>query len=97
VVALAYFVIPLVMVLVMRRNPAPVPTLLWLYATFILLCGGTHALATVTMFLGGFWYWVQAIELAATGFVSSITAAILFGERKAIARWLRRYPSGPPK
>jgi len=96
-VALAYFIIPLVMALVMRRNPAPMPTLLWLYAIFILLCGGTHALAVVTMFFGGGWYWVQAIELVVTAFVSLTTAAILARESKAIARWLQRYPSGPPK
>ena len=74
VIGLAYFSIPLALVVIGRRRGDLVfRPMLWLFAAFILLCGATHLLDVVTLWtplyglLGGVKA-LTAIASAATGF-----------------------------
>ncbi len=76
VIALAYFSIPLALVVVGRRRSDLVfRPLLWLFATFILLCGTTHWLDLVTLWTP--LYGLQGLVKAATA-VASIFTAVAF-------------------
>lgn len=76
-IALAYFSIPLALVIIgQRRADLVFRPLLWLFAAFILLCGATHWLDVVTL-----WkplYGVQGIVKAATAIVSLGTSIALW-------------------
>lgn len=75
-VALAYFAIPLQIALVAIHANLPIPRwVLWLFTWFILLCGISHVLNIVTLFRP--LYWLEAIEVAVTGFVSLATAVLI--------------------
>lgn len=74
---LSYMAIPIALLTVLRRRgDVPHPTLVILFASFILLCGFTHLAGIVTL-----WWpiypWIGALKLA-TGVVSMITAIVLF-------------------
>jgi signal transduction histidine kinase len=75
-IALAYFVIPVrLMTLAAGRPDFGYRGTLWLFSAFILLCGTTHVLGLVTI-----WVPIYAIEAAiksVTAFVSVVTAAWL--------------------
>jgi PAS domain S-box-containing protein len=73
IVGLSYFCIPLVLVVFARRRPdLAFRPIAWLFAAFILLCGTTHALDVLTLWLPA--YGLQAMFLAATAAVSLTTA-----------------------
>jgi signal transduction histidine kinase len=76
-IALAYFSIPLALVIVGRKRCDLVfRPLLWLFAAFILLCGTTHWLDLLTL-----WsplYGLQGFVKAATAIASVLTAASLW-------------------
>jgi signal transduction histidine kinase len=77
VIALAYFSIPLALVIVgKRRSDLVFRPLLWLFAAFILLCGTTHWLDLLTL-----WsplYGLQGLVKAATAIASIFTAVALW-------------------
>jgi signal transduction histidine kinase/CheY-like chemotaxis protein len=76
-IAIAYFTIPLALVVVGRRRGDLVfRPLLWLFAAFILLCGATHWLDVVTLWTPV--YGVQGLVKAATAFASIFTSVALW-------------------
>ncbi len=74
----SYVFIPLVMIGMLRRFHALFPyRRLWLlYATFILLCGGTHFATVLTYWQP--WYWLDAGLKALTALVSLVTVFVLW-------------------
>jgi signal transduction histidine kinase/CheY-like chemotaxis protein len=77
VIALAYFSIPLTLVIVGRRRSDLVfRPLLWLFAAFILLCGTTHWLDLATLWTP--LYGLQGLVKAATAIASIFTAIALW-------------------
>lgn len=76
-VALAYFSIPITLAVIGRRRRDLVfRPLLWLFATFILLCGTTHWLDLLTLWVPV--YGLEAVIKAATAAVSVFTAIVLW-------------------
>src|SRR5208283_2903649 len=72
-IALAYFTIPLGLVIVGRqRSDLVFRPMLWLFASFILLCGATHWLDVVTLWTP--LYGLQGLVKAATAIASIFTA-----------------------
>jgi len=77
VIALAYFSIPLALVIIGRRRGDLVfRPLLWLFAAFILLCGATHWLDLATLWTP--LYGLQGLVKAATAITSILTAVALW-------------------
>ncbi|MGJ0507585.1 MAG: ATP-binding protein [Methylocystis sp.] len=77
IIALAYFSIPLTLVIVGRRRSDLVfRPLLWLFAAFILLCGTTHWLDLFTLWAP--LYGLQGLVKAATAVASIATAVALW-------------------
>jgi signal transduction histidine kinase/FixJ family two-component response regulator len=77
IIALAYFSIPLALVIIgKRRGDLVFRPLLWLFAAFILLCGATHWLDLLTLWtpLYGF----QGVVKAGTAIASTSTAIALW-------------------
>jgi signal transduction histidine kinase/CheY-like chemotaxis protein len=76
-IALAYFSIPAALVTIARqRRDLVFRPLLWLFAAFILLCGATHWLDVVTLWVPA--YGLEAVVKAATAAVSIFTAVALW-------------------
>jgi PAS domain S-box-containing protein len=76
-VGAAYFTIPVVLVaFVRRRRDVAFQPLFWLFAAFILLCGVTHWLDLVTLWVPA--YGAQAVAKAATAIVSMATVVALW-------------------
>ncbi|QFT77375.1 HWE histidine kinase domain-containing protein [Erythrobacter sp. THAF29] len=74
---LAYMLIPLALIMVLRKRPdIRHRGLVTLAASFVLLCGVTHAMSIVTLWTA-IYPLMGAVKLA-TGIVSIITAAVLF-------------------
>jgi signal transduction histidine kinase len=76
-IALAYFVIPVLIVVFLQRRQDPSltgPTVL--FVAFITLCGLAHLLSIVTMYLPG--YGLQGLVKLITGAVSVVTAFALW-------------------
>ena len=77
VIGFAYFTIPIVLVaFIRRRRDLAFRPLFWLFATFILLCGITHWLDLVTLWVPA--YGVEAVAKAATAIASVATAFTLW-------------------
>jgi signal transduction histidine kinase/ActR/RegA family two-component response regulator len=77
VIALAYFSIPLALVIIgKRRSDLVFRPLLWLFAAFILLCGTTHWLDLATLWAP--LYGLQGLVKAATAIASIFTAIALW-------------------
>lgn len=73
-VAIAYFMIPLVLLYFMRRSRWPI-SFNWaigLFAAFIILCGAGHVLDILVIWKP--WYWLQGAQRALTAIVSMATA-----------------------
>jgi signal transduction histidine kinase/ActR/RegA family two-component response regulator len=76
-IALAYFSIPLTLVIVgKRRSDLIFRPLLWLFAAFILLCGMTHLFDLMTLWAP--LYGLQGLVKAATAIASIATAVALW-------------------
>ena len=72
-IGLAYFSIPLALgIIAHRRRDLVFRPLFWLFATFILLCGTTHFLDVVTLWIPA--YGIEALVKTATAAVSIVTA-----------------------
>lgn len=77
VIGLAYFTIPLALAIFARRRRDLVfKPVFWLFATFILLCGTTHLLDVLTLWMPA--YGIQAVVKAATASASIVTAIALW-------------------
>jgi len=76
-IGLAYFTIPVALaVFARRRRDLVYGRIVWLFAAFILLCGATHWLDVVTLWLPA--YGLQAVIKAMTAIVSLVTAVALW-------------------
>lgn len=76
-IGLAYFSIPLALaVIAKRRRDLVFRPLLWLFAAFILLCGTTHWLDLLTLWVPA--YNLEGLVKAATAIISVITAIALW-------------------
>jgi signal transduction histidine kinase/CheY-like chemotaxis protein len=76
-IALAYYSIPLALVIIGRkRSDLVFRPMLWLFAAFILLCGTTHWLDLATLWAP--LYGLQGLVKAATGIASIITTIALW-------------------
>lgn len=76
-IGLAYFTIPVALVVfVRRRNDLAFKPLFVLFAAFILLCGTGHWLDLLTLWLPA--YGIEGLVKSATGAVSLLTAAMLW-------------------
>ena len=67
VIAIAYFIIPLLLVRAMHKNLLPFGGLFFMFSAFIIMCGLTHIMKIVTV-----WYPVYYLE----GSIAAITAII---------------------
>lgn len=77
IIALAYFSIPaLIVVFVRRRQDPRLVTPGMLFAVFISACGATHLLSALTFFYP--FYGIQGLAHVFTAIVSSITAVVLW-------------------
>jgi PAS domain S-box-containing protein len=77
IIGISYFTIPLALaILARRRRDLVFKPLFWLFAGFILLCGTTHLLDVLTLWVAA--YGVEAVVKAATAVVSGVTAVILW-------------------
>lgn len=73
VIAAAYFSIPVTLLYFLRRRPdVPFPSMIVLFALFIVLCGSGHVLSILTIWTPA--YSLEYAEKAATALVSIITA-----------------------
>ncbi len=73
---LSYMVIPIQIAWMIIKAATVLPHwALWLFVSFILLCGISHAIDIVTLFYPV--YWLQTLELLLTGIVSMATAILL--------------------
>lgn len=74
-IALAYFSIPVALLMLVRRRPdLPFSAMFWMFSIFIVSCGTTHILSIVVI-----WhpiYWIEGFVKAITA-VSSVSTAIL--------------------
>ena len=76
-IALAYYSIPLTLIIIGRRRSDLVfRPMLWLFAVFILLCGTTHWLDLATLWTP--LYGLQGLVKAATGIASIFTSIALW-------------------
>jgi PAS domain S-box-containing protein len=76
-IAVAYFTIPAALaVFARRRGDLVFQPMVWLFASFILLCGATHLLDVVTLWVPA--YGIEAVVKAATAIVSIVTAIALW-------------------
>ena len=77
VIGLAYFSIPLVLAVFLRRRPdVRFSWAVWMFVAFIMLCGVTHFMMVWTLWNPD--YGVEALIKAATAIVSLITAVALW-------------------
>ena len=73
----AYFVIPILLILFIKKKPSlPLPTVFWLFGTFILFSGLTHLIDAII-------FWWPAYRLSAalrfiTAMISWITVVAIY-------------------
>src|SRR3989440_8694478 len=77
-ITLAYYAIPAMLLYFTRRRPdVRYNWIFYLFAAFIFLCGTTHIVGVVTLWIPA--YGIDAMLKAATAAVSVMTAIVLFG------------------
>lgn len=77
IVAIAYYSIPLTLIILMiKRKTFPLKWLIGLFAAFILLCGTTHIVSIITQWTPI--YRFQGILKLITALVSIATAVVIF-------------------
>jgi hypothetical protein len=87
-IALAYFAIPMILMVLLLRYRIPMPTIITLFGVFIAGCGASHVMDIVTMYVGGDWYWLQVAVLAVTAVASLTTSVVLTDILLRPARWI---------
>lgn len=90
-IALAYFVIPVVLAVLLFLYRIPMPTIITLFCVFITGCGTSHVMDIVTMYVGGAWYWVQAAVLIVTAVASLTTSVVLMDVLLRPDRWVPQH------
>lgn len=77
-ITLAYYSIPLTLLYLMikRRQTIPYRWIVGLYAAFIFLCGTTHIVSVITLWLPI--YYFEGVLKIITGVVSLATAMLMF-------------------
>ena len=76
-ILVSYFLIPVAILALMRRRPdVRLHGIAALFASFIMLCGLSHLLGLVTLWMPI--YEIQGVVKLATGLISAVTAAVLF-------------------
>lgn len=76
-IGVAYFTIPLALaIFVQQRRDLVFRPIFWLFVAFILLCGATHWLDVLTLWVPA--YGLEAIVKAMTAIVSLVTAIVLW-------------------
>jgi signal transduction histidine kinase len=76
-IGIAYFTIPLALaIFVQRRRDLVFRPIFWLFVAFILLCGATHWLDVLTLWVPA--YGLEAIVKSSTAVVSLVTAVALW-------------------
>lgn len=76
-IAMAYFAIPVALVIIARRYPTfKAGPVLWMFAAFIISCGATHVMDIITIWVPCYWLdmWVRIF----TGVSSIVTAFVLW-------------------
>ena len=87
---LAYFSIPLALIIVVRRRrDLTTGRLFWLFAAFILACGTTHFAAILTLWVPA--YWLEGLTKAVTALLSVVTACRLWPMLEAAERSEAQY------
>ena len=77
VIMLAYYSIPLALLAFLRRRKdVPFNGVFVLFAAFIFLCGTTHLVDILTVWVPS--YWLQAYTKAVTAAISALTAVLLW-------------------
>ena len=83
IIALAYFLIPVVLLRIVRkRGDVPFNWIFFCFGAFVIACGITHVMEVVTL-----WhpiYWISGIIKAITAVISVITLLLLIGIAPAI-------------
>jgi PAS domain S-box-containing protein len=75
-ITLAYYSIPLMLVYFIRqRKDLPYPWLVALFAGFIVVCGTTHLLSAITIWIP--LYWLDGLLKAFTAIISIVTAVLM--------------------
>ena len=87
-IALAYCAIPVILLMLLARYRTPMSTVTTLFCVFIAGCGTSHVMDIVTMYVGGSWYWVQAVVLSITAVASLTTSAVLIDVMLRPDRWV---------
>jgi hypothetical protein len=87
-IALAYFVIPVILAILLFSWRVPMPTVITLFGVFIAGCGASHVMEIVTMYVGGDWYWLQVVALGITAIASLTTSAVLIDVLFRPHRWI---------
>ncbi len=84
-IAAAYFVMPFVIMLFLRKRPDIKHRLLfWIFALFILACGITHVLNVITIWIPA--YYLSGVMLAITAVISLVSAiAVIYFFPKLVA------------
>jgi len=91
-VAIAYYVIPFVLWRFLRRLPAlPYRSVGLMFLVFILACGTSHLTRVLTLFVGGWTYWLDAAVCAITLVASLGTALGLIRHGPHIASTFGRF------
>ncbi len=76
-IGLAYFSIPLVLATIVRRRPdLAIGWVFWLFVAFIALCGTTHFVSNLTLWVPA--YGLEGVVMALTAVVSLATAVALW-------------------
>lgn len=90
IIALSYLGISFNLAWIISRAPsAPFPAVWWLFGTFILFCGGTHACGVLVFFRPAFT--LEAAVCSVTALVSLVTAILVRAWRRPILRALQDY------
>ncbi|MFC0384869.1 hypothetical protein [Muricoccus vinaceus] len=85
-VAAAYFMIPFALWRFLRRfETLPFRSVLVMFVVFILACGTSHITKVMTLFLGGWTYWLDAAVCSLTLIASLGTAIGLVRHGRRIA------------
>lgn len=83
----SYFAIGIVLVShALRRRLAIARELAWMYGVFVFVCGITHAVAAVTLYVGGkayLWLLITTLVMASTSLAAAAATVVL--KRKADA------------
>ena len=74
-IAVSYFLIPIFLISFFRKSWSELSRIFWWFASFIFLCGVTHVMDIVVLWIP--LYWAQVIIALCTGVVSLSTAILL--------------------